>query len=137
MRVRLGVAVLVLGLACCWLAGGVWAAEAKKGDATGNWKSTFKAPNGNTIETTYKLKQDGTKLTGTVKGRDGKEVKIEKGKVEDGKVSFQVTREFNDRKFTIKYHGKLEGDGIKGKMEFPGRDGGEGRSFDWEAKRQK
>jgi hypothetical protein len=134
---RFGVAVFVFGLALAWLSGVQAAEEKAKGNATGTWKSTFKAPNGNTIETTFKLKQDGNKLTGTVTGRDGKEVKIENGKIEDGKVSFQVTRMFNDQKFTLKYSGKVEGDSIKGKLQAPGRDGGEGRSFDWEAKKQK
>ena len=135
MRVRLGVAVCVLGLAC-FLLSGVWAAEAKKGDATGTWKSTFKRPDGNTFETTYKLKQEGTKLTGTATGPDRKEVKIAKGKVEDGKVSFQVKRKFNDNEVTFQYQGKLDGESIKGKVGFTSPDGAK-RSFDWEAKRQK
>jgi hypothetical protein len=132
---RAGMAGLVVGLTLCWLSSA--GAEAKaKGDATGTWKSSFKTSNGRTIETTFKLKQDGTKLTGTVIGRDGKEVMVEEGKAADGKVSFQVTREFNNQKFTIKYHGKVEGDTIKGKLELPGRDNNV-RMVDWVAKRQK
>jgi hypothetical protein len=111
-------------------------AEDKKGaTATGTWKSSFETKDGKKIVTIYKLKQEGEKLTGTVTGRDGKEVKIEEGKVKDGKVSFQVSGEFNERKFTIKYKGDLKGDAIKGKMEF--EQGDQARSFDWEAKREK
>jgi hypothetical protein len=132
---RFGVAVFAFGLTLAWLSAGARAADEKaKTDATGTWKSSFKTRNGGTRETIFKLKQDGAKLTGTVSGRDGKETKIENGKVEDGKLSFQVTREFNNRKVVIKYQGTVEGDTIKGKRESPGRDGNT-RTRDWEAKR--
>jgi hypothetical protein len=129
---RTGFGVLALGLAIAWLSSGVRAEDKKtEGSATGTWKSTIKTPDGNTFEITYKLKQEGEKLTGTVTGRDGKETKIEEGKVKDGKVSFQVTRERDGNQFTIKYEGELSDDAIKGKV------GVGDRSFDWEAKRQK
>lgn len=128
--------ILTLSLAIGLLSSGIRAEDKKPaGTATGTWKSSFTTQDGKTFETIYKLKQDGEKLTGTVAGRDGKEVKIDEGKVKDGKVSFQVTREFNDQKITIRYKGDLNGDAIKGKVEFG--QGDQARSFDWEAKRQK
>jgi hypothetical protein len=128
-RTSLGVVVLTLALAA--LSAGIRAEDKKGGGkATGTWKSTFTTNDGKTIETIYKLKQEGEKLTGTVTGRDGKEVKIEEGSVKDGKVSFQVTREREGNKFTLHYKGELSGDAIKGKLEFGDR------SFNWEAKRE-
>ncbi len=105
-------------MAIAWLSSEVRAEDKKAtGSVTGTWKSVFKTPDGKTFETTYKLKQEGEKLTGTVTGRDGKETKIEDGKVKDGKVSFQVTRERRRQsEFTIKYKGELSGDAIKGKV---------------------
>ncbi len=132
-----GIAMLAAGLALAGLSAVVRADEGKLArNATGTWKSTFETPNGQTIVTTFQLKQDGTKLTGTVTGRRGQKSKIEEGKVKDGEVSFQVTRERQGQKFTIKYHGKQDGDTIKGSMEI---DRGEGEPFkrDWEAKREK
>ncbi|HTU89804.1 MAG TPA: hypothetical protein VMF69_06895 [Gemmataceae bacterium] len=124
--------VLALALAIAWLAPGVRAEDKKAaGSVTGTWKSSFTTNDGQTFETTFKFKQEGEKLTGTVIGRGGREAKIEEGKVKDGKVSFQITREFNDQKITVKYQGELNGDTIKGKVEF-----GE-RMRDWEAKREK
>lgn len=106
-----------------------------KADATGTWKSEFKTQDGTTRETTFKLKQDGEKLTGTVSGRDGKDTEIKDGSVKGDEVSFKVTRKGqNDQEITITYTGKIEGDTIKGKTE---RSGGNGRSRDWEAKRSK
>jgi len=85
----------------------------KAGDVTGTWTSRVQGRNAPASETTFKLKQDGTYLSGTVVS-GGMEVKIEKGKVEDGKVFFQVTREFKGNKFVSKYMGTVDGDTVKG-----------------------
>jgi len=103
-------------------------------DATGTWKWSVER-NGQTFETTLKLKQDGEKLTGTITGRQGNETEIEDGKVKDDAVSFTVTREFNGNKVVMKYQGKLSGDSIKGDTKFE-RDGQE-QTREWEAKRDK
>lgn len=103
-------------------------------NATGTWKSSFTTQSGNTIETTFKLKQAGDTLTGVVIGRDGNETAIQGGTVKDDVVAFKVTRERDGQSFTLKYQGTVSGDTIKGKMEFD-RDG-ETRSRDWEAKRE-
>ena len=63
------------------------------------------------------------------------EIAIEEGKVQGDLVSFQVTRERDGNKFTMKYSGKIEGDSLKGKIQ--GTFGGEERSFDLDAKRVK
>jgi hypothetical protein len=111
-----------------------YGADEKKANATGTWKSEFTTQNGQTITTTFKLKQEGDKLTGTASGRGG-EAKIEDGKVKGDQLSFQITRERNGNTFTIKYKGKVSGDTIKGKVQF--NFGGEERERDWEAKREK
>ena len=113
----------------------------KKADVTGTWKWNYTTPNGQAVESTLTLKQDGDKLTGTLAGRRGGEAEIrnageaeiKEGKVDGDEVSFQIMRERNGRMMTQKYKGKLEGDTIKGKVEvnFNGQD----RSRDWEAKR--
>jgi len=108
-------------------------AQDKKADPTGTWKWSFTGQNGQTRETTMKLKLDGDKLTGTISGRGG-DTAIEDAKLTGDEVSFKVTREFNGNKVTTKYNGKLSGDSIKGKTETE-RDG-QPRSRDWEAKRE-
>jgi hypothetical protein len=107
-------------------------ADDKKADVTGTWKWSVER-NGQTFETTLKLKQDGAKLTGTISGRNNQETEIQEGAVKDGEVSFQVTREFNGNKIVQKYHGKAGAESIKGKVEFERN--GETMSRDWEAKR--
>jgi hypothetical protein len=124
---RLALVAVVLAL------GGIVRAEDKT-SPSGTWKWSVEI-NGQTRETTLKLKADGDKLTGTISGRDNTETKIEDGTFKGGEVSFTVTRERNGQKFTLKYKGKVEGDAIKGKTEFE-RDG-QSQSRDWEAKRAK
>lgn len=104
-----------------------------KAPAAGTWKWTFTRQNGDTVENTLKLKQDGDKLTGTFIGGQGNETEIKDGKIKDGDVSFTVSFDRNGQTFTVKYSGKLSGDSIKGKTAV--EINGETRMRDWEAKR--
>jgi hypothetical protein len=101
--------------------------------AAGNWKWSITTQNGDTFESTAKLKQEGEKLTGAVTGRFG-EAEITNGTVKGDQVSFKIKRERDGQSFVIKYSGKLSADAIKGKIEFE-RDGNT-NSRDWEAKRE-
>jgi hypothetical protein len=122
--------VFALGVA---FSGVTTVARAADKGATGTWTWTVNR-NGQDFTTTLKLKADGEKLTGTVKGTQGNETAIKDGKVtKEGAVSFTVERERNGTTFVIKYAGKLEGDSIKGKTEMTRN--GEPVSRDWEAKR--
>jgi len=104
-------------------------------DVTGTWKMETNF-NGKTRESTLKLKQEGDKVTGVyVGGQNNTESQIENGMLKDCKLSFSVTREFNNNKFTIKYNATVTGDTIKGKTESVFN--GETRMSDFEAKRQK
>ena len=88
--------------------------------------------NGQNIESTLKLKLEGSSLTGVYVGRQN-ESPIEEGKFENNTVSFKVTREFNGNKVVIAYEGKVDADTIKGTSKIT-RDG-DTQSRDWEAKR--
>jgi hypothetical protein len=123
---------LVLGLALLGAVGQASAAD--KADPTGTWKWTMTF-NDQKRDVSLKLKLDGDKLTGSMPGRNNTETNIENGTFKDGQISFTVTRERNNQKFTSKYSGKLDGDTIKGKIESE-RDG-QTQSRDWEATREK
>jgi hypothetical protein len=116
------------------------AAQDKKVDPTGTWSWTSPGRGGGPDrKTTLKLKLEGEKLTGLVitagrQGGDPVETAIENGKLKGDEISFSVTREFNNNKFTTKYSGKISGDTIKGKTE--SERGGQTQSRDWEAKRE-
>ena len=126
---------LVLGL------GGLSAAEDKKNDPTGTWKWETER-GGQKRESVLKLKVDGDKVTGTLAatggkggGKGGGETKIEDGKYKDGEVTFTVTREFKDQKFTSTYKAKVDGDTMKGTME--AKFGEKDVKQEFEAKREK
>ncbi len=101
----------------------------------GTWKATFTTQNGQTIESTLKLKQDGDKLSGVVTGRNGNETPLEDIALAGDQVSFKLTRERNGEKVTTKVVAKVTGDELKGKLE--SNYGGENRTLDWQAKREK
>ena len=104
-------------------------------DATGTWKWTTSF-NGQTRDSTLKLKQEGDKLTGVyVGGQSNTETPIENASIKGDTVSFSVTRERDGQTFTTKYSGTLKDDTITGKSERQ-RDG-QAQSSDWVAKRQK
>jgi hypothetical protein len=125
---RIGMAAFVL--AFVGLVSPAIAAENPTG--TWKWETSF---GGKTRENTLKLKLEGDKLTGAMLGRDNQEIAIDNATFKDDKVSFTITREFNNNKFTTKYNGVVKGDTITGKSETE-RDG-QTQSRDWEAKRQK
>jgi hypothetical protein len=122
-------AALVLGL--CGLAS---ARDDKKADPVGTWKCEYEIADMKRTSTLV-LKKDGDKLSGTMTWQDKMESKLQDVKLKDGELTFSAERELMDNKFTIKYKVKVEGDKLKGKGEADF--GGETRSFDIEAKREK
>jgi hypothetical protein len=81
-------------------------------DATGKWSFETQGRNGPMTQT-LSLKQSGGDLTGTLAGGRGGEVQISDGKVDGNNVSFNVVREFQGNKVTIKYNGVMSGDELK------------------------
>jgi hypothetical protein len=119
---------LVLGLV------GLSTAQDKKADPVGTWKCEYMI--GDTKrESTLAVKKDGDKFAGTMTWPDQKDVKLEDVKFKDGELTFSAVRAVMDMKLTVKYKLKVEGDALKGKGEVDA--GGETRSFDITAKRQK
>lgn len=127
-------------VAACCVTLVAFAAEASP---AGTWKWTIQGRQGGQgFEQTLKLDYTDGKLRGTLLGRQGgqfpvPDTPISDASFKDGVLKFSVTREFNNRTFTTKYEGKLEGDIIKGTYERPGFNGGEPVKNEWLAKREK
>ncbi len=75
--------------------------------------------------------KDG-KVVGTYQGR-GDEVEIEEAKLDGETLSFQYTRNWEDRTFTVKYRGKIIEDTITGELEWSV--GERSGTRPWQAKR--
>jgi hypothetical protein len=111
-----------------------WAAKREGGSVTGTWKWSFEIPNGQTLEPSAKLTQNGDKLTGVLMMNET-ERPISEGTIKDGEVNFKVMSRRDDRAVTSKYSGKVSGDTIKGKWSSDWS--GDVVTRDWEAKRSK
>ncbi len=105
------------------------------GDPTGTWKWTIPGRDGQPRDVTLKLDLKDNQLTGSISGFRG-DTPISSGTFKDDQIAFSVVREFNGNTFEQKYQGKLDGDTIKGAIDFTGRDG-QPVHRDWTATRQK
>ena len=84
------------------------------------------------MHTSITLKAAGEDLTGTVEGMRGGETEISDGKVRGDDISFTVLREWQGQQFKMIYHGKMKGNVIHFTVS---REGGEGRSREFDARR--
>jgi hypothetical protein len=90
-------------------------------DVTGKWVAEQPGRNGGPPrQTTFNLKADGTKLTGTMTGGGGRgggaapaAVEITDGKIDGDKVSFTVKRDTPNGAMETKYTGTVSGDELK------------------------
>ena len=100
----------VLLCVCTLLAGAMLACGAK-GGVNGKWIAQLPAREGQTRETTFNLKAEGNKLTGTVSGRQG-DTPISDGQINGDEISFTVTANFRDNEVKLLYKGKVSGNEI-------------------------
>jgi hypothetical protein len=126
MRTRLSLAVAV-AVATLLTAG-----LAQAADATGKWVAQVPGRDGQTRETTFTLKAEGEKLTGTMSGRNG-DVPIADGRVKGDDLSFDVTFSFQGNSVKMEYTGKVAGDEIQFKRHRDGSD----QTQEFTAKRSK
>ena len=97
-------------------------------NVSGTWKISMKSPRGErTVE--MEIKQDGENITVLMPGRDGS-THESKGTIKGNEISWSSTRETPRGSMTLSYKGTVDGDTMKGKVDFGGR-----RSSDWNAKR--
>jgi len=108
--------------------------DAAKAAASGNWNTALILGDGNRIEGSLKLKQEGDKLTGATVRNDN-ETQIQDGKITGDEIAFTVVRDRDGRKVTAKYKGKITGDTVKGKVESDWS--GDWQTLDWEGSRAK
>lgn len=100
---------------------------------TGTWRWTSATPGAQALESTLKLKQAGTQINGAVLSRNGPDAPIANGVIQGDAVSFDLTRERDDKKFVFHFHGKFAGERIKGEIESEFL--GEKKVHPWEAAR--
>jgi hypothetical protein len=103
-------------------------------DVSGKWVAQIPGRDGATMERVFTFKVNGATLTGTISTQRG-EQEISEGKVAGDEISFVVVRKVQEREMKTTYKGKVSGNEIKFTSTMPGRDGGEGRTQEFTAKR--
>ena len=102
-------------------------ATAQSAGVTGDWEVTINSPQG-AVPVKAAFKQAGEKLTGTMKSQRG-ETPLE-GTVNGNEIKFKYTIKFQDQDMVITMSGKIDGDAMKGDVDFGGLAQG-----DWDGKR--
>ena len=85
----------------------------------GKWKGQIEgAPD----ETVFELKAEGSSVTGSMSGPEGKKNAITKGELQGDDLSLTIASEWEGSPITLVFKGKLSGSEIKGTI---GTEGGE------------
>ena len=101
-------------------------------DVSGQWTGQVPGRDGQTTESTFTFKVDGSTLTGSVSTPRG-ERPIEEGKISGDEISFSQTLEMGGNKMKILYKGKVSDSEIKFTRQ---REGGQGAAQEFAAKRK-
>jgi hypothetical protein len=91
--------------------------QTKTAQVAGGWKLTVPYQQGITFESTVKLSQQGSALTGSYLGDQG-ETPISDALVLGDEITFEVSRNRDGKKYKLKYSGKITGDTIKGSVDY-------------------
>jgi hypothetical protein len=104
---------------------------AQAADISGKWTAQVPGRDGQTRETTFTLKAEGEKLTGTTSGRNG-DVPITDGTIKGDAIAFTVVMNFQGTDVKILYKGTVAGEEIKFTRQ---REGGDQPPAEFVAKR--
>ena len=115
----------VLCFSACFLCVGILLAET---NVTGKWNLTSSTPRGERTRVA-EFTQNGEALTVITEGRDGAKVEA-KGTVKGDEIEWMMHRETSGGTFEVTYKGKIEGNTMKGTVQYGDRGSGE-----WTAKR--
>ena len=102
--------------------------SAQEVNVTGDWEMTITTPRRDRTQG-VNFKQEGEKLTVTMKGRRG-EVTAE-GTVKGNEIEWTITRSTPRGEFTMTFTGKIEGDTMSGEVQM-----GDFGSSEWKAKKK-
>lgn len=105
--------------------------SAMQANVAGEWEMTSEGRQG-PVTRTFKIEQDGEKITVTMPGfRGGGEIKGE-GTIKGNEIEWKITRPGRGgEEFTITYKGKVEGNTMTGTVQM-----GDFGSREWTAKKK-
>jgi hypothetical protein len=86
----------------------------------GNWTGSINTPTG-PAQLSFLFKADGSMLTGSSTGPDGKSTMLKNGKVDGDKISFEISVDFQGTLIPFRYTGVVSDNGIKLHTDFMGQ----------------
>ena len=96
-------------------------------DVTGKWTGEVAGPDGGGMSIALNLKQDGSKLTGSVEAPGGQVMEIQDGKIDGDKISFAVSFDGGGGAMKVAHEGTVAGDEITLHIKMEGgQEGGHG-----------
>jgi hypothetical protein len=117
-----------------WLLAASWVTSAAAvEDFDGTWKLRLSFGGRGSRISILKLERRGDELTGVMLGSQGSQTAIEQARIQEGELSFELSREWGGRKSTSRYSGRLVEDTIEGTTQFEFR--GRRRTWNWMATR--
>lgn len=96
-------------------------------DISGFWTGSFEF-NGNMVPVTFKLKSDGSTVTGTVEGMGSAPIEIHDGKIDGDKVTFWLNVDYQGQTYALQYKGTIKPGQID--FDFGTADGSWGATID-------
>jgi hypothetical protein len=90
-------------------------------DAAGKWTAEIPGRDGNTQTSSFDLKVDGSKVTGTMSNARGEQA-ITEGKVDGDTISFVVVMKMGENERKWNFTGKMSGDSINFTRSMEGND---------------
>jgi hypothetical protein len=89
-------------------------------DIDGKWSGAITDMFGNPIQITCNFKADGTTLTGSTPGMDGKDLPLKDGKIDNNTVTYSIIFNF-PQESRVDFKGVLSGETLKLNFEMMGQ----------------
>jgi len=89
-------------------------------DIDGKWTGPIELIDGSQMQVTYNFKADGTTITGSTPGMDGKDVPIKDGKINGNNITYSIIFNFG-QETKVDFKGVLAGDTLKLTFEIMGQ----------------
>ncbi|MGB2908042.1 MAG: hypothetical protein WBB73_13130 [Candidatus Aminicenantaceae bacterium] len=97
-------------------------------DVSGTWEMTREGRDG-PMTSDFTIKQDGSKITVTMPGRQGGEM-VGEGTIDGNAIQWTITRETQRGEMVMEYKGTVDGDSMSGTMSVMDRES------EWTAKKK-
>ncbi|NQV34623.1 MAG: hypothetical protein HQ515_18160 [Phycisphaeraceae bacterium] len=87
-------------------------------DVIGTWKFRIESEDGNVLEPTLKISQDGDTFKGAYQSMQGYDLEVKDLRVEKNALKFTLSGEYDGNAFKVDYQGRPYGDKISGSLEY-------------------